>query len=239
MEWYGARTFALIDKRYRSEASFSYRSQIRSTMEKANVDLVLDVGANEGQFVRQLRTFYSGQILSFEPVSSPFERLSQAAARDQNWQVQNVALGSDDSSQMINVADETVFSSILSTNDYGKERFGNRAHVRRQERIEIRRLDRLLDEAASDIDSRRIFLKMDTQGYDLEVFKGLGAKLKGVVALLSEVSLITIYEGAPHWTESIRIYEDAGFGVVGMFPVNRDSGRVIEYDCLLVRVPAP
>lgn len=77
---------------------------------------------------------------------------------------------------------------------------------------------------------------METQGYDMEVFKGLGNKLKYVIVLQSEVSLISIYEGMPHWTESISIYEKAGFGVVGMFPVNRDSGRIIEYDCLLARV---
>ena len=44
-----------------------------------------------------------------------------------------------------------------------------------------------------------------------------------------------LYEGMPHWTDSISIYEKAGFGIVGMFPVSRDSGKVIEYDCLLVR----
>jgi hypothetical protein len=31
------------------------------------------------------------------------------------------------------------------------------------------------------------------------------------------------------------MYEQAGFGIVGMFPVTRDSGRVIGYDCLMVR----
>ena len=54
----------------------------------------------------------------------------------------------------------------------------------------------------------------------------------------SEVSLIPIYEDMPHWTESIEMYEAAGFGVVGLYPVTRDDGRVIEYDCLLKR-PAP
>jgi hypothetical protein len=39
----------------------------------------------------------------------------------------------------------------------------------------------------------------------------------------------------PHWIENISVYEEAGFGVVGMFPVRRDSYKVIEYDCLLIK----
>ena len=60
------------------------------------------------------------------------------------------------------------------------------------------------------------------------------------MVMQSEVSLMTIYNGMPHWTESIEMYERAGLHVAGMFPVTRDAtGRIIEYDCLLVRSAAP
>jgi hypothetical protein len=93
----------------------------------------------------------------------------------------------------------------------------------------------VLDEIASNGSFRKIFLKLDTQGFDMEVFKGLGNKLDEVLVLQSEVSLIPIYDNMPHWTESLALYESAGFGVAGMFPVNWDDGRVVEYDCLLTR----
>ncbi|MGO9527578.1 MAG: FkbM family methyltransferase [Verrucomicrobiia bacterium] len=97
-----------------------------------------------------------------------------------------------------------------------------------------RRLDDVLDEVAPDCHRKRIFLKMDTQGYDLKVFKGLGNKLDHIVAIQSEVSLIPIYENMPHRTDSISLYERAGFGVAGLFPVTLDACRVIEHDCLMV-----
>jgi hypothetical protein len=59
-----------------------------------------------------------------------------------------------------------------------------------------------------------------------------------VHALQSEVSLIPVYEGMPHWTESLRVYEEAGFSVAAMIPVANDGLRVVEYDCLLVRSDA-
>ena len=102
--------------------------------------------------------------------------------------------------------------------------------------VSVRRADKLLEEIAPKIHGNRIFLKMDTQGYDTAVFEGIGTALERVVLLQSEVSLIPIYEGMPHWTESISTYERKSFGVVGMFPINRDSGRVIEYDCLLAKM---
>ncbi len=81
----------------------------------------------------------------------------------------------------------------------------------------------MLESLLPDIGSRRILLKMDTQGYDTEVFKGLGSKLEHVYALQSEVSLISIYEGMPHWTESISLYEKSR--VWSRRDVSRDAGR--------------
>ena len=107
------------------------------------------------------------------------------------------------------------------------------------ELVAVRRLDEVLDELGDIGRAKRIFLKMDTQGYDTRVFHGLGERVRDVVAMQSEVSLIPIYEDMPHWTESIEMYEAAGFGVVGLYPVTRDDGRVIEYDCLLKRSTPP
>jgi len=236
IERFGSKSFALIDNKNRTDAWFSHYTQIRSTIEKSKIDLVIDVGANEGQFTRELRAFYSGEIISFEPVSSVFEKLAIAASSDPKWHVYKLALGSEDSTQMINVSNSTTFSSLLKSNDYCEKHFGGKALITNKEIVSVRRLDNLMDEITPDVDGKRIFLKLDTQGYDSEVFKGAGNKLKNIRLLQSEVSLIPIYEGMPHWTESISAYENAGFGIVGMFPVSHDSGRVVEFDCLLTRV---
>jgi FkbM family methyltransferase len=230
------KTFALLDKQRIIDAGFLYRIQVQSLIEKFKIDVVIDVGANEGQFARNLRSFYAGQIHSFEPVSSVYEKLAVSASDDPNWHVHKLAIGSQDSTQTINVSDSTMFSSFFKTNEYCIEHFGGKTIGTMGEVVSVRRLDKLLDEIVPDIESRRVFLKMDTQGYDTEVFKGLGNKINLVSVLQSEVSLIPIYEGMPHWTDSISEYERAGFGVAGMFPVNLDSGRIIECDCLLIRV---
>jgi hypothetical protein len=98
----------------------------------------------------------------------------------------------------------------------------------------------MLDEVLDGLDDPRPFLKMDTQGYDVEVFRGLGKRAREIVALQSEVALMQLYEGMPRMAEALAVYEEAGFEVSGMYPVNREenSGRVLEFDCLMVRADA-
>jgi hypothetical protein len=135
----------------------------------------------------------------------------------------------------INVASSSVFSSFLRANDFSLKRFP-RSAANSEELVSVERLDDVLARLGGNVNQRRLFLKLDTQGYDLEVFNGLGRYQDQIAVMQSEVSLVTIYEGMPHWTESINAYERAGLFVAGMFPVTRDrAGRVIEYDCLLVR----
>jgi FkbM family methyltransferase len=230
----GGSSVALIDQKRRKGAWFLHDMQLKLIFDEFKIDLVVDVGANEGQFAQRLRLFYAGEIHSFEPVASAYERLAGVASSDRNWHVHKFALGSQECTKTLNVSDQTVFSSFLKTNEYCTKRFGRGAIGTQAEMVSVRRLDRVLDDIAPGIESKRTFIKMDTQGYDLEVFKGLGTRLESVVAFQSEVSLVPIYEGMPHWTESISTYEQSGFGVVGMYPVTRDSWRIIECDCLLM-----
>lgn len=235
IERLGGRSLVMMDNRRPLDAWFLQRVQLKSTLQRLAVDLVLDVGANTGKFGRQLRTVYSGDLISFEPVASVFRKLEDASSGDPRWKARQFALGRTESHQTINVSGATNFSSLLKTNAFCSEQFGMRAVGSREETVHVRRLDDALADDVHDLQGRRLFLKMDTQGYDLEVFAGAGRALDQVVALQSEVSMVPIYDGMPHWTESIAEYERAGFSVAGMIPVSWDSRRVIEYDCLLTR----
>ncbi len=222
---------------HRQASAFSTVAHVmrrREIFDALGIDLVLDVGANVGQYGAELRTSYSGQIISFEPVRSVCDQLRQRIGADRDWSAQNVALGSTNERKEINVSGSTVFSSFLPASQYSQQTFGAGAAASAVESVQVRRLDDLLPELVPDYRSRRIFLKMDTQGFDLEVFKGLGELQSCVAALQSEVSVIPIYDGMPHWTDGVSVYEREGFVISGLFPVNMDGNRVIEFDCLMV-----
>jgi FkbM family methyltransferase len=236
IERLGRKSMLIADVARPEEAWYSLQATLRWLLERQRVTHVLDVGANTGQFGKFVRALYTGKISSFEPVTAAFDKLQQAARDDPNWQAYKFALGSKADVAIINVAPRSNFSSFLQTNEYCAAQFGDRAAGTSAESVTVQRLEQALGESIPHNSDERIYLKMDTQGFDLEVFKGLGDKLPHVVGLQSEVSLIPIYKDMPHWTESVAAFEQAGFGIVGMFPVNRDKGRVIEYDCVLTRI---
>jgi FkbM family methyltransferase len=203
------------------------------------VDCVLDVGANHGQYARRLRRAgYRGRIVSFEPVAKDFARLQASAADDPQWSVHRCALGREETVATIHVVPGTL-SSVLTPTDFGFDRYHQLRDATKEE-VPVRRLDALLDEAVAGLAEPRVYLKLDTQGYDLEVFAGLGDRAAEVCAMQSEVAVMQIYDGMPMMPEALATYQAAGFEITALYPVSRQSrtGRVVEFDCVLVRADA-
>ena len=213
---------------------------LRDVLGHYRVDCVLDVGANKGQYVRLLRRAgFRGRIISFEPVPELFAQLAAAAADDPLWEVHQVALGREDGELEMNVVPGTL-SSLLPASEFGSARY-ERLQEATTVAVPVRRLDELLAEVTpADADRSRMLLKLDTQGFDLEAFAGATGVLDEIVALQSEVALLTIYDGMPRLPEALAAYEAAGFEVTGLYPVSRESRtrRVLEYDCVMVRAEA-
>ncbi|MFI5660406.1 FkbM family methyltransferase [Streptomyces sp. NPDC051684] len=209
------------------------------------VNCVFDVGANVGQYGNRLRQFgYKGRIVSFEPVPRFLEKLQKHAANDPDWHIFPCGLGRSDERRPMYVEWNTM-NSLLSPSDYGNAAY-KRFTKGRTEEIQVSRLDGLMDQALDGIADPRPYLKMDTQGYDLEVFAGAGERVDDFVGLQSEVALLRLYEGSPRMQEALAEYEGRGFEVTGMYPVTREksTGRVLEFDCVMMRpgeapVPVP
>ncbi len=86
------------------------RAEIMASLE---IGMVLDVGANVGQYATELRRFgYGGSILSFEPVSEAFDELVRASSADAGWECVRLALGQSDGSAKLGVTSNTASSSF-------------------------------------------------------------------------------------------------------------------------------
>ena len=218
----------------RVSGQYKLEAHIGTVMEAYGVDGIIDVGANEGAFGALMRGIgYRGPIYSFEPVASAFAVLSRRAASDRNWHVFDFALGAEEGKAQINVSRFTQFSSILSATSYGNS--WENMKVEHKQDIVIRRLDNCFQEGLLGA-GKRYFLKMDTQGFDLEVFNGAAGFLPKICCMLSEVSLIAIYEGMPSYIESLARYNSEGFLVSGLYPITRHRNLALnEMDCMLVQ----
>ena len=237
-----AGMFSQQDRATRDKAVSDWLAlqHLRDILRQYRVDVVLDVGANKGQYATGLRKAgFEGRIISFEPVPEVFAKLSEAAAGDELWEVHQLGLGRSDGELEMHVVPGTM-SSMLPPSQFGTDRYESLRQVTVQ-KVPVRRLEDFLDEVLpAGSEPPRILLKMDTQGFDLEVFGGLGSACDLVVAMQSEVALLTIYDHMPRMPEALSVYEGAGFEVTGMYPVSRErrTARVLEYDCVMVRAAA-
>jgi hypothetical protein len=94
----------------------------------------------------------------------------------------------------------------------------------------------VFDEVVGPLKDPRAFLKIDTQGWDLQVLAGAEGCLSHVDAFQSEVSVQAIYEGMPNLASSLAEFTRMGFAISGLFPVILDSQlRAMEFDCIVVR----
>lgn len=219
----------------RGVSSFLAAQHTAWLLRELDVDVVLDVGANIGQFAKQARSMgYRGRIVSFEPVPDLVEVLERAAADDPDWHVMPCALGNEDGTAEINWSPGTL-SSLLPASDFGKQ-WKESLDATTTREITIRRLADVWDEVMAGVVDPRSFLKMDTQGYDVETFRGAGSRVGELFGLQSEVAMVPIYDGMPRFIEQLALYESAGFETTGMFPVNRDRDtlRAIEFDLMMV-----
>lgn len=211
---------------------------LRNLFNLLRIDCVLDVGANYGQYGTLLRDLgYQGRIISFEPVAASYQRLLATAERDRNWDTYNFALGAVEEEREIHVTAASDFASFLPPSDFSRRTFGDVVAVDNLERVRIRKLDEIFPLVMEGPPARAIHLKMDTQGYDLEVLKGGESAMKQIIGLQSELSVLPVYDGMPDYLEALTTYRQAGFEVTGLFPVSHDRTTltVIEFDCICRR----
>jgi FkbM family methyltransferase len=206
---------------------------------RLRVNCVFDVGAHHGEYAEDLRGLgYQGRIVSFEPVPENFAVLAGHAQKDGRWQVRQLALADRAGGADMNVLGGSTFSSLLEPNEYGRERFGDKMAVARSQAVPVARLEDVFDECLAGLDRPRVFLKADTQGYDLEVLRGAGSRLDQVVGLQVELSVKPIYRDvSTSFGGAVAWLQERGFELTGLFPVTweRDGLRVIEYDCVMCR----
>jgi FkbM family methyltransferase len=212
-------------------------NHIRKLLEHYKIEVVLDVGANKGQFRDLLRqeVGFLGQILSFEPVSQYHKLLKARSAEDDLWRIYDFALGSEPGEAEINVTQSPGLNSFLAPRTDVVEGFWKDDAIVGVEKVQIRTLDAVLAEADIDCSARGVYLKLDTQGFDLEVIKGADRSLKHIRGLQTEASIRPIYQGMPTYIEAVNTLNKSGFDLSGMFPVTHDDSlRLIELDFVFV-----
>ncbi|MFD2255858.1 FkbM family methyltransferase [Luteolibacter algae] len=213
-------------RRYRPDTHSLARR--KAQMKLYGVDLVIDVGANAGQFGEELRhNGYLGEIYSFEPLNDAFSVLESVASRSKDWRVKNCALGAERGTSIIHVSGNSFSSSLLDMLPSHEEAAPDSKYVRDQE-IQVETLDDLLPEISQA--DRSIWLKIDTQGFEHQVISGAVKSLHRIHTIQMEISLTPLYSGALNIQEMITLMADHGYGIIDIEPefCDQTTGRLLQ-----------
>jgi len=228
-----AQRLGLDIRRYGPQSSPVARRA--SVMAGHGVDVVLDVGANRGQYAGELRSAgYTERIVSFEPLAEPFEALSREAKQDPRWRCLKLGLGASPSRSTMHVAgNQAASSSLLRMEGWIADAAPHQAYVG-TEMVNVARLD---DVAPTLVGARdRMMLKLDVQGYELEVLRGGPSTLRRAEVLEAELSLVALYEDQPLWRETVDYLRQAGLELVCLDPnLHDDDGRLLQMDGIFAR----
>jgi FkbM family methyltransferase len=215
------------------------QAQLVAVLEHFGITCVLDVGANAGQYGAVLRAWgYPGRIVSFEPQAGVHAALERRAAADPGWQVAPpMALGGRTGEIELEVSAESDMSSVLTQSGLLRQVSPSSAVVRR-ETVPLRRLDQVAGPYLKPED--RVFLKIDTQGYEAEVLAGAGDLLERLAGMQLEMSLVPLYEGDRAFRAMLDELAALGFEPYLFLPgyFERKLARQLQVDGVFMR-PSP
>lgn len=208
----------------------------KKILETYQVDTVLDVGANTGQFAQELiqDLGYTGRILSFEPLSSAFKMLQANSRLHPQWEVFNHALGDATEKRRINIAGNSQSSSLLEMLPSHLESAPDSRYVG-TETIEIRTLDSMFAHLCGT--AAGVCLKIDAQGFESNILRGAARSLPRIDTVQMEMSLVPLYEGELLFNEMCLLMSNGGYTLIAIEPGLSDpgSGQLLQMDGIFHR----
>lgn len=197
--------------------------------------VVIDVGANVGLYAHTVRNVgFAGKMISFEPLTEAFQVLKKISLEDSDWDVYNFALGDENQEAIINISQNSVSSSILES-DENLNKLCPQAEYSSTEIITIKRLDSIIDDVCPP--DAKLFVKIDTQGFEPQVVNGCLGCLDRIVAFQLEIPLMELYKGELTFTDIIKFMDNVGYKLVKIEPGWNDpnTGYSAEIDGIFVK----
>ncbi|HET9419551.1 MAG TPA: FkbM family methyltransferase [Nocardioides sp.] len=211
-----------------------YTHRLARTLDTYEIDTILDIGANVGQYASMVRRAgFQGRIISCEPLTGAYRELAGRAKRDHRWTPLRTAVGSEPGTTTINVAANSFSSSVRTMTDAHLSNAPGSEYIS-TETVDVTTVRDLVKEHS--VVPSRALLKIDTQGFEDEVLAGAGDHVDEFAAIQLELSMVELYEGQSLFDDHYASMRDHGFRLHIMEPgFAGRTGQMLQCDGLFVR----
>jgi FkbM family methyltransferase len=196
------------------------------------VDGVIDVGANRGQFTLACRlALPSVPVVAFEPIAAEAALFRKVHGHLPQVRLIESALGENKGAATLHLSKSADSSSLLPIGKMQIELFENTAEIGTIT-VPVQRLDDLSEHWAG---RTRQLLKLDVQGFELNVLRGAVETLKSCAYVYAECSEVALYDGQALRGQVEAFLKEQGFAVQGRYNEHVSDGQLIQADYLFKR----
>lgn len=204
-------------------------NELVKILNSIDADLVLDIGANKGQFTKSLYDYgYKNKVLSFEPLPGIYDLLEKNAKSIDLWNVyERCCLGDEEKMVDLNVSNLMGNSSIL---EIKSTKFNvPQSHYIKKEHVPQITLE-TLNENSFIKEAKNVFVKMDIQGYEHIVLSKFPQVDYNITGFYLELSLVNLYEGQRDYLYICNQLKEFGFDLVYIEPEYIISDRMVQFN---------
>lgn len=201
---------------------------IKRLLKNKSTPVIFDVGANVGQSINRFKKkFPKSTIYSFEPGSNTYLELSAKYNNRKDIHLENIAVGSENNKKEFLENENSDMSSFLEIDRSGWGKISNKILV---DTITIDNYCQTNGIPTIDI------LKSDTQGFELEVYKGAIQMMKSNNIHLAYFEFIfsDMYKNLPSFDEIYKLLKDNNFRLVNFYDFHYQNGLISWVDVLFV-----
>ena len=197
--------------------------------------IVVDVGANIGQFARQILDVVDCELHCFEPGIKAYESLTEFSAIEPRITPHQTAVDEENGTKDFYISESDVGSSLLEPKSGQLSKWAKNIAV---ETVTCKRLDSIFDELGL---SNIGLLKSDAQGADGRVLRSAGKYLnpRNITSVLVELNLHSFYEGQDSLASIVELMTDRGYFLAGFYPHRNRNGWLWWADGLFLPLEEP
>lgn len=215
----------------------TFSSQRLELIKSLDTNFVIDVGANIGQWALELRkNRYQGQIVSLEPDKRAFNILKNNTSKDRlgKWKCLNFAAGANPEKRnfyLWNVEGGSSSFQKLSNEGQLFTHYNNSDLP--YEKVEIVKLDDLF--IKNEIEEKSIALKIDVQGFEMDVLKGASNLLKKTSLIDIELPISNVYKGGSDLVQVVNWLKEHNFQLCSLQTERWTGFGAADVDSLFLR----